>query len=178
MSHGSAENGADVMEPEAPAERVRTIDLVPAERVMDLAPMVFPLVQKACDFSGGRHDPHATLQACAGQIPDRIMQLWVFGSVGGGEEATIDAIGVTQVNEYPTGLKTLEMVLVGGSSSDEWLPFEDRFAEIARVNGCQRLECFGRRGWAKRLPHWKGTYMLFEREIEPMSDEAAEAADG
>ncbi len=171
-------DGAAHPEPAAqPSDpRRRSLARVPPSQVMRFAPRYFDLLSKACEWSGGRFEPHATLKACAEE--DARLQLWIFGERGGGVEPSIDAIAVTAINSYLTGMKTLEVILVGGQGARDWLPFEDDLAAFALSQGCSRLECFGRRGWAKTLPHWRPSYQLFERVITPGPEDGSDQGGG
>jgi len=148
--------------------RPRTLGLawIPPEKVLAIAPKVMDLVERACEYSGGRFDPVSTLQACAGADPNRHWQLWIAGYSGGDEPPTMDSIAVTAITVYPTGLKLLEMILVAGENARSWLQFEDFVAAWAKREGCQRLQALGRRGWSRTLPkHWRQSAVIYEREI-------------
>ena len=148
--------------------RPRTLGLawIPPEKVLALAPKVMDLIERACEYSGGRFDPISTLQACAGVEPNRQWQLWIAGYTGGDEPPTMDSIAITAITVYPTGLKLLEMILVAGDGARAWLQFDDFVADWARKQGCERVQAFGRRGWSRTLPKsWRQSTVIFEREI-------------
>jgi hypothetical protein len=61
-----------------------------------------------------------------------------------------DAALVTELNDYPTGVRTLNYWLAGGNLNaieDAHWAVED----FAEQNGCQAIEVRGRRGWAPVL---------------------------
>lgn len=155
------------------AERKLGFALVPTERVGLFAPLVMEKLRAACEFSGGRFMAEYVLAACAGQDPGWSAQLWVAGHFGHGVKPTLEAVAVTCISNYPTGLRVLEVVLVAGENR-AWLQFEDEFIAWAREQGCQRIQQIGRRGWARTLSDaWKQSAVMFERDIEPLSAEVA-----
>lgn len=158
----------DTLTDAAPAtlpERQLAYAYVPPEAVERVAGLVYPFLQRACEFSGGRFTPESVLPATAALDPNWQAQLWIAGRFGGGEPPTLEAVAVTCVSAYSTGLKVLEVVLIAGENR-AWLQFEEEFARWARDQGCQRIQQIGRRGWARTLSDkWKQSAVLFERDL-------------
>lgn len=70
----------------------------------------------------------------------------------------------TRAVRYPRG-KGLAIEFLGGERMDEWLDeLMEELKKHAKHNGCEWLECFGRKGWAKK--GWKPAYVAFEMELD------------
>lgn len=70
----------------------------------------------------------------------------------------------TRAVRYPRG-KGLAIEFLGGDRMDEWLDkLMEELKKHAKHNGCEWLECFGRKGWAKK--GWKPAYVAFEMELD------------
>lgn len=73
-------------------------------------------------------------------------QCWVASTT------QIDAVFITYINPYPTGLKTFAIYLVGGRNIDEWLLTAwTTFKQFAKHMDCSEIEGFGRKGWLRKL---------------------------
>jgi hypothetical protein len=58
---------------------------------------------------------------------------------------------------------------IGGKDLESWKqPIVDALAEFGKLNGCDRIEFMGRRGWVKSLKQigWKETYYHYEYSLE------------
>lgn len=129
------------------------------------------LITKACEFSGGRFEPEAVLQACAGQNPRLNWQMWlVFDPLASKEDfgERVKAVAVTSLARYPTGLLVGEVILIAGrGQSSEWVHYVDALKEWARQNGADRLQFIGRRGFQRLLgPEWKQAAAMYEFELK------------
>lgn len=153
------------------APRRRHLQIVPPDavaRVLAVMPHIRQLMVDACEWSDGRYEPQDVLNACAGEDPHWTPQLWITGHSGGGAAPTLDAIAVTELAAYRTGLKALHVILVAGREAKAWLEFEGEFETWAAREGCSKLQMIGRRGWARTLPHWTLRAYMLERDITPM----------
>lgn len=115
-----------------------------------------PLLQRACDHSGGRFSPEHVMHA----VRDGSFQLW---GVARGRDLLCTC--VTMLHTYPTGLRTVEVVLLGGEQKDALLPFIKVLATFGADNGCERVEFIGRKGFEREMPEAKATARLYEMEI-------------
>jgi hypothetical protein len=127
------------------------------EYVPALWEVLHPLLQRACDFSGGRFTP----ESVAHQILNRSFDLWGVARPSG----QIIAVAVTCVSDYPTGLRVMEVLLVSGQDRQSWLHFQGPLREQAARWGCQKMQMVGRKGWAKSLPDWNQAAVMFEIEV-------------
>lgn len=121
-----------------------------------VAEAVAPLLQRACDHSGGRFEP----AHIAHGLREGFFQVW-----GVARGARLLCVCVTTLHTYPTGLKTLEVILLGGERRDVVLPFMKVLASFGADHGCERVEFFGRRGFEREIPEAKIAGLLFEVEI-------------
>jgi hypothetical protein len=113
----------------------------------------YQLIKKALERAGT--DIYYSPEWIMDEIKAKRMQLWRFG----------DALAVTQLENYPTGLRELNIFIVSGEN----LPFEemiDVLAAYGKSHGCSTLSGGGRKGWVKktdRLGDWKTNYRVHRR---------------
>lgn len=120
-----------------------------------------PLLERACEFSGGDFTPDIVLAGTG--LHDGVERLQILALAHG---ETIESIMVTCVSRAPSGKQSLECLLTAGHDIAAWLPFEPLMDEWARSLDCTIVRIpRGRKGWLKALSHWRiGGYVL-EREI-------------
>jgi len=133
------------------------------------------LVEKACEFSGGRFEPDAVLAACSGQNPKLNWQMWlVFDPKASLEDfgERVKAFAVTSLSRYPTGLLVGEVILIAGRGhSSEWLHYVDNLKHWADANGADRLQFIGRRGFQRMLgPEWRQAATMYEFDLKDKAD--------
>lgn len=116
-----------------------------------------PLLERACRYSDGRFDPENVRIG----VVNGHLQLWAAFR---GEEDVV-AVMVTTLAHFPTGKKTADIVLLGGSDRDGWMSFLDVVEKWALKNECDTLTCMGRKGWARDLHDWKVVAWSFEKEL-------------
>lgn len=147
---------------------------VKPDHVRVVAPHIFDLLEKACEFSNGRFDPPSVLERCAGLNDRDNWQLWVVFSPEGATDENfaehVKAVTVTSLNMYPTGEKVAETILIGGKGpSEEWLHYFDQLKAWARHNGASRIQFIGRKGWQRSMKslgiNWKPVATMFECDL-------------
>ena len=77
---------------------------------------------------------------------------------------SIRAAGVTEFRHYPTGLRTLNALLIGGSDMRDWVHLWSEVEAWAKHQGCTKVELSGRRGWSRVLG-WKETTVDMEKDL-------------
>ena len=78
-------------------------------------------------------------------VKDGRKSLWVATDGAG-----VMAAFITEVLEYPTGRREMEIQLAGGERMKEWLPQAiPTFRRAAERAGCAAIVAKGRPGWAK-----------------------------
>jgi hypothetical protein len=80
----------------------------------------------------------------------------------------VKAVAVSNLARYPTGLLVGEIILIAGRGhSSEWLVYVDALKEWARVNGADRLQFIGRRGFQRMLgTEWRQAATMYEFDLK------------
>lgn len=142
-----------------PALRLAVIDVNALSRMWD---DVLPLLEEACAHSGGEMTP--ALVATGMGAFDGIERYRMLAMVDDSE--TPRAVMIVQIVETGTGGRRLECVIVSGADVSSWMPFEPKMDEWARSFGCTKVRIpMGRKGWIKRLSHWRLAGYVLERDI-------------
>lgn len=130
---------------------------VPAADIGRVWPHVEALVTEGCSYSGGRwlaEHIRAFLQA-------EKMGLWVAHD---GQKA--QAVAVTEIITYPTGLRACGCVLMAGENAKDWLPaMKTELEAYAAALSCDLTEMGGRKGWQRLLPDYQWTGILLEKRL-------------
>ena len=70
---------------------------------------------------------------------------------------------VTQIVTYPTGMKAMSLLLVGGTMS-KWLHLLPQVETWAKTEGCEISELpRGRKGWVKMLKDYNSMIFMEKR---------------
>ena len=120
-------------------------------------PVVRDDLNKALEYSNGRYSE----KIVADMVVSNLMQLWLLTN-----EDKIVMSMVTQILDYPTGLKVCEVFLLGGKNTKEWLEFAvGKLSKWAKSLGCSSIQIAGRKGWEKVLKGWGSVMVMLERPI-------------
>jgi hypothetical protein len=135
------------------------ITLQDMSRSRDLTMAVLPLLKRACEFSGGRF--------AVGNVVDGLIsgkfQLW--GALAPPLE--LQAVAVTHARPYESGMRALEVMLLGGPEIDGMLAFLPEFARIAAEHQCVKVIVFGPKSWESRFPPgWRAAARIYEHDLE------------
>jgi hypothetical protein len=124
---------------------------VPASEVPDVWPSIKKFLDKPIELSNGRLSNLSVLDA----LLEREMQLWLAV-----DKEVLGAM-VTQIVTYPTGLKVLSVVLIGGKEMNKWIHLWPQIEEWGKSHGCKVVEIpRGRWGWSRVLKDWNAmTFM-------------------
>lgn len=151
------------------------LEQVRPSQVGPIAKHILPLVEKACEHSGGRFDARCVFENCAGLNQRYTWYLWVVFNPEKATEKTfgdsVKAIAVTALADYPTGLRFGETLLIGGHGpAEDWLEYIDGLKDWARKNGAHRMQYIGRRAWQRKMRgsgiNWKPVMTMFEHDLE------------
>lgn len=115
-----------------------------------------PLIERGCAYSGGALDPQSVVD---GVLTGRAKLIALA------DEREINSVMALQVVAMPTGQRVLEVILVGGRDVEAWAPFEPQLDAIGLAEGCEKVRTMGRKGWARRLPHWRLSAIVLERDL-------------
>ena len=127
---------------------------VPAAEVPEVWKEASVLLEPAVNRSLGRYD----LNSLHAALLHREMQLWCVW-----DRVMIAAV-LTQMNVWPTGMKTARVVMAGGMYMKKWTHMMDLIEQWAKANGCKYLEAGGRPGWKKVLG-WKQTAVELVKDL-------------
>ncbi|KKL63986.1 hypothetical protein LCGC14_2169650 [marine sediment metagenome] len=114
---------------------------IPAVEVPQIWNEAEVFLRPAIERSQGRYDIASVYAA----IMERNMQLWCVW------DGPMIAAVVTQVNIWPTGMRTARVILAGGSRIKEWVHMMDLIERWSRANDCRLLFADGRPGFKKLL---------------------------
>lgn len=131
--------------------------MIPTKVLPAFWPHLAPLLNKA--FNVG--DRRVKLQDL---YDDALQGTYLVWAIIDEEKKEFVAALTTRAVRYPRG-KGLAIEFLGGERMDEWLDeLMEELKKHAKHNGCEWLECFGRKGWAKK--GWKPAYVAFEMELD------------
>lgn len=128
--------------------RVDDIDLV--------WPVVLPMLQRAIDLNDGDFDGNHVYE----RLMEDTMQLFV-----GYNTDDIIYAAVTELIPYQHN-KALRIVLMGGKQINSWVDTKT-FETFGKLEGCNRIEIVGRKGWVKKLMSrgYKQTHYIVTKEL-------------
>lgn len=86
--------------------------------------------------------------------------LWISWN---GEE--IMSAAVTELNLMETGGLVCTIVACGGMNMEKWLHLIDGIETFARHEGCKSTRIVGRKGWLRKLPDYRMTKVVIEKEL-------------
>ena len=122
---------------------------VPYDKIRSVWLQASELLDRSIEMSNGRLNHTTVLDG----LLNREMQLWL---------APEGAL-VTQIVTYPTGLKTLMLVLVGGEMG-KWFHLLPQIEQWGREQGSSISEMpRGRKGWARMLKDYNSMVFMEKR---------------
>jgi hypothetical protein len=121
-------------------------------------------LERSCKRSNGRH----TIDTIYKQLIDNQVQLWIIYNA---EEDLIKGCIVTNEVYYPTGLKMLNILQLGGKNMQDWMEIvRPILTDWAKKIDCNGIEATGRKGvshWlTKKDSNWKEENIHFELQFE------------
>ena len=127
-------------------------------RVWDL---IEPELIRACEESRGEFTVPGILHNMG--LHDGIERWRLLALV---RDDDVQAVMVVCVTLRGDGKRIMDCLLAGGENAGDWIKVDPEFDAFAKHNGCTavRIPC-ARKGWAKKLPHWKIRGHVMEREI-------------
>lgn len=121
-------------------------------------PIAYPFLEPAIKRTGGRLDEATIFK---GLMTGELVLWMIFR---GGPFAAL----VTQVFDWPSGLRVARCLLAGGTDHADWYKHFDVVEVWAKEQGCTILEAWGRPGWEKSLSRergWRRTGVEMEKKI-------------
>lgn len=122
---------------------------IPAGDAWEVWSVVRNWISDACETAGGLFTADTILQ----EIERQEQQLWVI-AVGDNPCAAV----TTRIEVHPTGLRVLEIGVVGGHHMELWVKaLSDHLKAYARDLECVSVRSTGRKGWSRVLRNigWK-----------------------
>jgi hypothetical protein len=133
----------------------------------DQVPLVWDkckkILTRSCKRSGGRVQPNDLYLRCI----ENQCSLWIIFEP---DNNNIIGAAITQLHNYPSGLRMLNVEHVAGKKYAEWV--NDGFATLyrwAKDNKCDGVEAIGRAGfwnWIKKEKGWKETSRFYEFKFD------------
>ena len=126
---------------------------VDPSEVSKVWPHVRDLIYKAMKRGGLSSYSSVELEVLEG-----LAQLWIA------YDEEIYAAAVTQLHETEWG-RSCVITALGGREMDKWLPFISEIEKYAKGAGCEKIRIFGRLGWERKLPTYKTTRIILEKDL-------------
>ena len=119
-------------------------------------PVVLPMLQRAIDLNDGDFDGNHVFE----RLMEDTMQLFI-----GYNTDDIIYAAVTELIPYQHN-KALRIILMGGKQINSWVDTKI-FEKFGRLEGCNRIEIVGRKGWVKKLESrgYKQTHYIVTKEL-------------
>jgi hypothetical protein len=137
------------------------VSLVPRGELRAVWPKVAPLLLRAIPYTSGRTD----LRSIFGALQDERQWLWI--AFDDGDKAVVAAF-VTHLAKYSKG-SALVIDCAGGGQMTHWLAIASRvFRRCAADLGAERVELYGRKGWARVLKSCGWQQKMVVLEIDPL----------
>jgi hypothetical protein len=128
------------------------------EMLEGIWPLVDKYIKDATARSNGRHSPMTVFNG----VFNEIYELWLV--INDEADNRVKACIVTQGVTYPTGMKALEIIIAAGDSRKEWAHMVvETLEEWAIERGCNLLEIFALKGWAREFTEYKLTHVVLEK---------------
>ena len=139
-----------------PSATSYSVDLIDPRQIHIIWPDAARMLAPAIEQTGGR----LSLSSVLSWLTAGHYQLWLVH-----DDAGPKAVIVTEIRNYPTGMRTLNMILLGGDGLDSWLHLWPNIERWAAEHGCIKAEMTGRSGWARVLKDWRQTMIDMEKDI-------------
>jgi hypothetical protein len=139
---------------------LRPLDLIPVVPPLDLnifGPLAEPWLLKACE-----RDAEWDLPDLKAGLADGSFLLWVCWD---DDAKMCVGAGITRVSVNKRGERIAHDVVFAGEDSDRLLTLIDRLEEFFRARGCARLRISGRKGWTRKLPHYRLAGVVLEKVL-------------
>lgn len=134
------------------------VSMVPTEYVDTCWGKIESFVKEAAEATEGRYSFDELYE----MAKDSRNNLWIAY-----DEDDVKGFVLTSINTYPQR-KILSMNFCGGIEFKSWkTPIIDTLKQYAKEYGCDSLEAYGRKGWAKMLKDegYKSKFVTFELPI-------------
>jgi hypothetical protein len=129
---------------------------IPYTSVDEVWKDVLPWIESACKSARGKFEPDDYRLA----LIARDMQLWTYRDKHG-----VAAVCVTEIVKYPRK-KYCRIVIGTGRNRKAWQDYRKTIEEWAVSQGCDGMESFARKGWARIFTDYQTTHIVLERQFK------------
>lgn len=133
-----------------------TVEFINPNQLPDLWPKIQPFLVEAVQWSAGQFD----LKGVVNGLLEGDYTLICIREDGEPQSAL-----VVTVSQFPTGKRTLEVLLAAGLSAKTWVAHEHKLDEFAKLFGCADIRMIGREGLQRILTEWKRSAVVLSREV-------------
>lgn len=137
------------------AHTAPSLRLVPREMVNDALPLVVESLLAVAERSRGEFDAKVMID----RFQRGEWQLWVVW------DGTVRAVLGTELHLSDTGFKQCSVRFCTGAGVDAWVHLVGEMEQWAKREGCKRLNMWARKAWARKLPTYKMTHVLLEKDL-------------
>jgi len=138
-----------------PSSTPCSVSLIRPEDVYGVWHLALPLLRKPIEGTGGRLSPETVFAFLTmGQF-----QLWLV------TDTETRCAAVSEIAVYPTGLRALRVLILGGEDLGRWVKLWNIAEQWAAERGCVKAETVGRKGWTEVLADWTQTKVHMEKDI-------------
>lgn len=159
---GAVHSGPSVERLNEPVIRVRGPGVVPRlarVETTQIAPSWNVLEAAFIDVANGSRGRYS-VEGMLGKIFNEDWQLWAV-LIGDHLQALIG----TELSVELSGNRCASIVFGVGDDPKTWVGIITQLEEWAKTQGCNRMEVWARKGWAKYLDEYKLTHVMLERAI-------------
>ena len=119
-------------------------------------PEIGHLMQEVADNEYSGH----TIESLINEVVTGNVNLWVIS------RDKVVAIMATMIKETGDGLLFMDIVMMHGTEMRRWFDkLLPAFETYAKSEGCNWVQCAGRKGWAKMMPDYKMTRVILRKVL-------------
>ncbi len=136
----------------------------------------WPAIAAELERGAGRSQGMMTMASIADGLRHDRLQLWI---VLGDDDALIGT-GLTQLGFEPSGIKVCTIYLTVGAGMKDETGHLSEIEAWAAHQGCQRVQLWGRKGWARELKSYRMTHVILMKDLthgrlgQPAGDDDAD----
>lgn len=116
---------------------------------------VLPWIERVAKNSNRRF----SVDGVASEIESGNWQLWAVVT------DHIAAVIGTTIQYEVSGLRVMSVIFATGTEARLWRHLVSGFEAWARSQGCQRVDMWARKGWARHLKDYRLTHVLLEKDL-------------
>ena len=129
---------------------------VNGEQFAALHEQMMPILESVYERNSGGLTPQALFDSV---VSDE-MQVWIAT-----DGYDIAAVMGTSIATLITNKKVCKVHFCAGHHSNQWIHLLDEVEAWAAYEGCTAMEIRARKGWAKRLPNYRLTHVVLEKDL-------------